>query len=187
MLRWLIVAAACIGLAGPAAAAGARLKGLTALSKELSARIAPDEGPIELDRYMPADGLDDLAGTWSAFGTEHKFQNGMPNAVNMVLLRLAFSGFAQSLAKSCATPQVLLNDRFYATLETLCKWPSAEAKSDKVLTDFWLGMVGYDAPQEEYGIWRDFVLTTYGDKKAQEAIESMTLALMLNPYFVLEQ
>lgn len=186
MTRWLMICVACIGLAGPANAA-ARLKGLSALSKELSARIAPEEGPIELDRYMPADGLDDLVGTWSGFGSEHKFQNGMPNAVNMVLLRLAFSGFAQSLAKSCASPQLLLNDRFYETLEALCTWPAPQAKSDAVMTAFWLAMVGYDAPQEEYAIWRDFVLGTYGEKKAQEAIEAMTLAVMMNPYFVLEK
>ena len=184
-MRWLIICLACVGFAGQADAA--RLKGLTALSKELSARIAPEDGPIELDRYMPADGLDDLVGTWAGFGTEHKFQNGMPNAVNMVLLRLTFSGFARSLAKSCASPQLLLNEQFYDTLEALCAWPAQEAKSDEVMTDFWLAIVGYDAPQEEYGIWRDFVLRTYGEKKAQEAIEAMTMALMLNPYFLLEK
>lgn len=187
MIRWLMLFAACFALAGPAGAAGARLKGLSALSKELSARIAPEDGPIELDRFMPADGLDDLVGTWSAFGTEHKFQNGMPNAVNMVLMRLTFSGFAQSLAKSCASPQLLLNDRFYDTLEALCAWPAREAKSDAVLTAFWLAMAGYNAPEEEYRIWRDFILGTYGEKKAQEAIEAMTLALMMNPYVLLEQ
>jgi hypothetical protein len=187
MIRWLMAVAACVALAGPAGAAGARLKGLSALSKELSARIAPEDGPIELDRYMPADGLDDLVGTWSGFGTEHKFQNGIPNAVNMVLMRLTFSGFAQSLAKSCASPQLLLNERFYDTLETLCTWPSQEAKSDAVLTDFWLALAGYNAPQEEYQIWRDFIVGTYGEKKAPEAIEAMTLALMMNPYVLLEQ
>jgi hypothetical protein len=188
MIRRFVLLAACVvALAGPAGAAGARLKGLSALSKELSARIAPEDGPIELERFMPADGLDDLVGTWSAFGTEHKFQNGMPNAVNMVLMRLTFSGFAQSLAKSCASPQLLLNDGFYDTLEALCAWPAPEAKSDAVLTAFWLAMAGYNAPQEEYAIWRDFIIGTYGDKKATEAIESMTLALMMNPYFLLEQ
>lgn len=186
MTRWLMICLACIGLAQPVEAA-ARLKGLAALSKELSARIAPEDGPIELDRYMPADGLDDLVGTWSGFGSEHKFRNGMPNAVNMVLLRLVFSGFARSLAKSCDSPQLLLNERFYNALEALCAWPDPEAKSDAVMTNFWLGLAGYDAPQEEYGIWRDFVRRTYGEKSAQEAIESMTLALMLNPYFLLEK
>ncbi len=66
MTRWLMICLACIGLAAPVEAA-ARLKGLATLSKELSARIAPEDGPIELDRYMPADGLDDLVGTWSGF------------------------------------------------------------------------------------------------------------------------
>jgi hypothetical protein len=187
MMRWIILFAACVALAGPAGAAGSRLKGLSALSKELSARIAPEDGPIELDRFMPADGLDDLVGTWAAFGTEHKFQNGMPNAVNMVLMRLTFSGFAQSLAKSCASPQMLLNDGFYDTLETLCTWPSQDAKSDAVLTAFWLALAGYNAPQEEFQVWRDFIIGTYGEKKAPEAIEAMTLALLMNPYVLLEQ
>ena len=187
MIRRLILFAACIAFAAPAGAADARLKGLSALSKELSARIAPEDGPIELDRFMPSDGLDDLVGTWSAFGTEHKFQNGMPNAVNMVLMRLTFSGFAQSLAKSCASPHLLLNEHFYDTLEALCTWPSQEAKSDTVLTAFWLAMAGYNAPEEEYRIWRDFIRATYGEKKAPEAIEAMTLALLMNPYVLLEQ
>ena len=187
MMRWLILFAACLVFAAPAGAAGGRLKGLSALSKELSARIAPEDGPIELDRFMPADGLDDLVGTWSTFGTEHKVQNGMPNAVNMVLMRLTFSGFAQSLAKSCASPRLLLNEQFYDTLETLCTWPSQEAKSDAVLTAFWLALAGYNAPQEEFQIWRDFIIGTYGEKKAPEAIEAMTLALLMNPYVLLEQ
>lgn len=188
MARFIIALVAALWVAAlPAHSATSQFKGLSVLSKELSARIAPEDGPIELDRFMPADGLDDLVGTWAAFGTEHKFQNGMPNAVNMVLLRLAFSGFAQSLAKSCKAPQLLLNDSFYDTLEALCSWPSSEAKSEDVLTGFWLSLMGYDAPQEEYAIWRDFVLGAYAKKTAPEAIEAMTLALMLNPYFLLAQ
>jgi hypothetical protein len=184
-----LAAAIAIALlwASSAQSAPARFKGLTALSKELSARIAPEDSPIELDRYMPADGLDDLAGTWSAFGTEHRFQNGEPNAVNMVLLRLTFTGFAGSLATACKSPSVLLSEHFYDTLEALCQWPSPEAASDEVLTAFWLGMMGYNAPQEEFSFWRDFVRKTYAGKDARQTIEGMTLAIMLNPYFLLEQ
>jgi hypothetical protein len=188
MVRAAVTLMLSLLIAAPAAeASGTRFKGLSALSTELSARIAPHDSPIELDRFMPADGLDDLVGTWANFGSEHRFQNGMPNAVNMVLLRLAFSGFAQSLAKSCKTPQLLLNESFYDTLEVLCTWPSAQARSEPVLTAFWLSMMGYNAPQEEFEIWRKFLLGTYADKKPAEAIEAMTLALMLNPYFLLEQ
>jgi hypothetical protein len=186
MRRLLVVFLLALTLA-PSVADAARLKGLTALSMELSARIAPEDGPVELDRYMPADGLDDLVGTWSAFGTEHTFQNGLPNAVNMVLMRLTLSRFSQALARTSANPQRLLNETFYDTLEALCTWPSAEAKSEQVMMAFWLAMMGYNAPQEEYSIWRDFVLATYERKKAQEAIEAMTLALLMNPYFLLEQ
>ena len=137
---------------------------------------------------MPADGLDDLVGTWAAFGTEHKFQNGQPNAVNMVLLRLTFAGFAQSLATSCTSPQLLLNDTFFDTLEALCSWPAEGARSEQVLTTFWLGLMGYNAPQER--IRRSGATSSSAPtarKKRSEAIEGMTLALMLNPYFLLEQ
>lgn len=173
-------------MALPATASPAQFKGLNALSKELSARIAPVEAPIELDRFMPADGLDDLTGTWSTFGTVHTFQNGQPNAVNMVLFRLAFSRFAKSLAASCKSPQLLLNEPFFDTLEALCTWPSTEAKSEEVLMSFWLSMMGYDAPKSEYESWRDFVRLTYGRKKSTDTIEAMTVALMLNPYFLLQ-
>jgi hypothetical protein len=105
----------------------------------------------------------------------------------MVLMRLTLSRFSQALARTCANPQLLLNETFYDTLEALCTWPSAEAKSEQVMMAFWLAMMGYNAPQEEYSIWRDFVLATYERKKAQEAIEAMTLALLMNPYFLLEQ
>jgi hypothetical protein len=188
MKRTLVIIAVCLSIASsPALSAVPRFKGLFALSQELSARIAPVDSPIELDRFMPADGLDDLVGTWSNFGTEHRFQNGTPNAVNMVLLRLAFAGFARSLAKSCGSPQMLLTDGFYDTLETLCAWPSAKAKGDTALTAFWLGLMGYDAPEKEFQVWRDFFRHTYAKKKAAETIEAMTLAIMLNPYFLLEQ
>lgn len=171
----------------PASASPAQFKGINTLSKELSARIAATESPIELDRFMPADGLDDLTGTWAAFGVEHAFQNGQPNAVNMVLLRLALSRFAKALAGSCSSPQLILNETFIETLEALCTWPSAEAKSEAVLQGFWLAMMGYNAPKAEFQVWRDFVLKTYEGKRTQDAVEGMTLAIMLNPYFLLQQ
>ncbi len=180
-LFWLAAA-----IVMPANTAPAQFKGLNALSKELSARIASKEAPLELDRFMPADGLEDLTGTWSAFGSEHSFQNGQPNAVNMVLLRLAFSRFAKSLANSCSSPQILLNDQFVHTLEALCAWPSKEARSETVLMSFWLAMMGYNAPRSEYDIWRDFVLRTYAEQQAATTIEAMTLSVMLNPYFLLK-
>jgi hypothetical protein len=185
--RFLAVLACLSWTALPAIAAPAQFKGMIVLSKELSARIAPPEAPIDLDRFMPADGLDDLTGSWSAFGTEHTFENGQPNAVNMVLLRLAFSRFAASLAASCVSPQLVLNEPFFDIMDALCSWPSAEAMSEEIMMDYWLAMMGYNAPKAEYTVWRDFIRQTYRGKDARATIEAMTLAIMLNPYFLLQR
>jgi hypothetical protein len=183
--------AACIALGGliafasPGGAESARLKGLSVLSQELSARIAPEDAPFDLLTFMPGEGLEALAGTWQPMGSGHSFENGEPNAVNMALIRLTFSRFAQSLAQSCSSSQISLNDQFYDTLEALCTWPSPDAQSDEVMLDFWLLLMGYNAEESEFEAWRDFIRGTYGQKPAGETIEAMTLALMLNPYFLL--
>jgi hypothetical protein len=164
----------------------ARMKGLSAISQELSSRIATPDMPIDLTDFMPGEGLETLAGSWLPQGAEHSFQNGEPNAVNMVLIRLTFFRFAQNLAKSCESAQFPLNDNFYDTLEALCAWPSAEARNDKIMQDFWLSLMGYNAVESEYVAWRDFILRDFGGKSARESIEAMTLSLMLNPYFLLQ-
>jgi hypothetical protein len=179
-----IAAALCFALATGAQAA--RMKGLSVISQELSSRIATPEMPIDLTDFMPGEGLETLTGTWQPQGSEHSFQNGEPNAVNMVLMRLTFSRFAQSLSRSCESAQYPLNDYFYDSLEALCAWPSEEARSDDVMQDFWLYLMGYNAAESEYTEWRDFIRREYGDKPASEAIEAMTLSLMLNPYFLIQ-
>lgn len=164
----------------------ARIKGLTAISQELSARIAVPEDPIDLRDFIPGEGLETLTGTWQPQGSEHSFQNGEPNAVNMVLIRLTFSRFAQNLAGSCQTAYFSLNDDFYDALEALCAWPAPEARSEEIIQDFWLYLMGYSAAKSEYIAWRDFILREYADKPARETIEAMTLSLMLNPYFLMQ-
>ena len=165
-----------------------RFKGMAIISTELSARIATPEEPFELDQFMPADGLDELAGTWSSFGTEHRFTNGAPNPVNMVILYASLSGFAKAMGKSCARPQLSLNDSFADTLERICDWPRADAKSEKAMTDFWLALMGYDAPREEYVAWRDYFLSSrYRNRPAGEVVAAMTLAITMNPYFLVQK
>jgi hypothetical protein len=188
MFRIFAATAALLWAAiAPTAAAPAQFKGINTLSKELSARIGEPEAPVELDRFMPADGLDDLTGTWAAFGVEHAFQNGQPNAVNMVLIRLALTRFAGALASNCVSPQLILNAAFIETLQALCAWPSEQARSELLMQGFWLAIMGYNAPKHEYEVWRDFVFRTYAGKPAKEALEAMTLAIVLNPYFLLQQ
>ena len=164
-----------------------QLKGMAAISMELAARISPREERFELDQFMPADGLDELAGTWSSFGTEHRFANGTPNPVNMVILYASLSGFAKAMGKSCTDPQMPFNASFADTLEVMCDWPGTEAKSDAAMTAFWLALMGYEAPKEEYIAWRDFFITSYRDRPANETISAMTLAITMNPYFLTQK
>jgi len=163
-----------------------QFKGMAMISMELSARIAPRDEPFELDRFMPADGLDELAGTWTNFGAEHRFTNGTPNPVNTVILHASLSGFAEAMGKTCKEPLLQLNDRFADTLEEICAWPKPAAKTDAAMSAFWLALMGYEAPKEEYVAWRDFFLSSsYRDRPATETVAAMTLAITMNPYFLI--
>jgi hypothetical protein len=171
-----------------AAAQSSQFKGWPAVTRELSTRLAPPGQELPLDQFLPADGLNELLGTWDRFGDEHSFTNGTPNAVNMVIWRVALSGFARSVADSCETPRLSFQARFLATLRRLCTWPNAEAKAESVMLDFWFGVMGYNAPESEYRAWREFFLTSsYRDRPAHETIDAMTLAITMNPYFLLHR
>ena len=188
--RTALALALLLGYALPMGASWAQnsqFKGWAAISRELSTRLAPPGTSLNLYQFVPADDLDDLLGTWYRFADEHTFQNGSPNSVSMVIWRVALSGFAKSVASSCQTPRLQFHAQFMNTLRTLCRWPAAEAKADNVLLDFWFSVMGYNAPESEYVAWRDFFLTTYATRSAAETIEAMTLAITMNPYFLLHR
>ena len=190
MIRLLLaVTALCVCLEPAASRAqSAQFKGWSAVSKELSTRLARPGAPLDLDRFMPAEDVDGLLGTWNGFGDEHTFKNGLPNSVNMMIWRVAFSRFAKSVAVSCKAPQLDFHERFLATLEALCAWPAETAKSDAALREFWFAVMGYNAPEAEYLAWRDFFLTSsYRGRPASETIDAMTLAITMNPFFLLHR
>ena len=81
-------------------AQNAQFKGWAAVSRELSTRLAAPGASLDLHKFVPADDLDELLGTWNRFGDEHTLQNGSPNSVSMVIWRVALSGFAKSVAGS---------------------------------------------------------------------------------------
>jgi hypothetical protein len=168
-------------------AQNSQFKGWAAVTRELSTRLAAPGTSLNLYQFIPADDLDDLLGTWYRFGDEHTFQNGSPNSVSMVIWRISLSGFAKSVADSCAAPRLPFHQRFLTTLRTLCAWPADAAKTDAVLQDFWFGIMGYNAPETEYAAWRDFFLITYAHRPAAETIDAMTLAITMNPYFLLHR
>jgi hypothetical protein len=170
-----------------AQAQNSQFKGWAAVSRELSTRLAQPGMALNLYQFVPADDLDDLLGTWYRFGDEHTFQNGSPNSVSMVIWRVALSGFAKSVADSCETPRLAFHQQFFDTLRTLCRWPAAEAKTDAAMMEFWFGVMGYNAPESEYVAWRDFFRTSYAKRPAAETIDAMTLAITMNPYFLLHR
>jgi hypothetical protein len=70
----------------------------------------------------------------------------------------------------------------------MCTWPQADAKDEAVMLPFWVSLMGYSAPREEYEAWRKFFLTSsYANKPARETISAMALAITLNPYFLLHR
>lgn len=189
-MRRLLAIAACIGLAASAARAevpNSQFKGIAAVSRELSSRIAPKDAPIELGRFLPAEGLDALLGSWANFGSEHGFRNGVPNSLNIVIWHATLSRFAAAVGESCAAPRLALHPKFQATLRKVCAWPSEAARSDAVLQEFWLALMGYGAPETEFAAWRDFFRAAYAGKPAAETVAAMTLAITMNPHFLLHQ
>ena len=189
-MRRLVAIALAVGLGTVAPAAMAQssqFKGLAALSRELSSRIAPKEEPIELGHFLPAEDLDALLGSWANFGSEHNFRNGVPNSLNIVIWHATLSRFAAAMGESCAKPRLAFHPRFQSTLKKVCGWPAAEAKSEAALQEFWLALMGYGAPEAEYAAWRDFFRTSYAGKPAAETVAAMTLAITMNPHFLLHQ
>ena len=131
MMRALAAAAmlALAFLPESAMAQSSQFKGWAAISKELSTRIAPRDQPLDLDEFLPSESMDDLLGTWTTFGTEHRFRNGVPNALNMTVWHVALSGFAKAVGQSCTTPRMAFHPRFIATLHKLCAWPATGWRS----------------------------------------------------------
>ena len=168
-------------------AESSQFKGLEAISRELSTRIAPKDKPLDLDQFLPSASMDELLGTWSTFGAEHDFRNGVPNGLNLMIWQVTLARFAQEVGQSCTTPRLALHPRFIATLRRLCAWPATDAKDDGVLLDFWTSLMGYDATPNEFVAWRDFFLRDYRDRPAAETVAAMTLAVAMNPRFLLHR
>jgi hypothetical protein len=186
MLTVIIVAVMAIA---PATATPPQFKGLDALSSEISARIAATGTRIELADFLPADGLDDLMGTWKASSGQHHFHNGSPGPINIVLFSTVMSEFAERIGSGCVgQSELLFNAEFAKLLQDVCDWPIDDDRSDAALGAFWGALMGYNAPRTEYEAWRAFALgPDLAGAPAPEAVEAITLSIALNPWFLLQQ
>lgn len=184
---FFLAALACLSAASAALGESSQYKGLAAVSREISGRIAPKDAPIDLARFLPGEDLGELLGTWAGFGSEHSFRNGAPNALNMVVWHATLSRFSAEIGNSCQGPRLALHPRFLATLDRVCAWPAASAQSDAVLQEFWLSLMGYNAPESEFAAWRDFFRARYAGRTATQTVAAMTLAITMNPHFLLHK
>jgi hypothetical protein len=188
MMRALLLAAFSLLLQPTGAMAqSSQFKGWAAVSRELSIRLAPPGQPFDLDEFLPSRSMDELLGTWTTFGTEHRFRNGTPNALNMTIWHAALSGFAKAVGQSCTSPRLMFHERFLTTLHKLCTWPAPAAKDEGVLLAFWTSVMGYNASEHEYAAWRDFFLREYATEPATETVAAMTFAITMNPSFLLNR
>ena len=181
-------------------------RGYSKINQIIHERVAQDNG-FELGQYLdkvaiaPQTGdLLSLLGTYDGADTNSTYRNGDPNSINMLLWYIVLDGLAVAIAGQCdggtaamvadgPVKPLVLRPAFSAALRPLCAWPDASAKTDAVLFGFWSGLVGFDAPPEEFQAWKTYFLdqTQSDQTNASAVIADMGLAALFNPYFLLEE
>ena len=173
-------------------------KGYAAINQILKERVT---GPsrFELGRYVgepyaePKPGsLIELLGTYSGTDTGAAFRNGSPNAMNLLLWSILLSRFSHDIGHSCsnltnaAASRFSLSNDFKKVLAPVCEWPESVATSPVSLKAYWDGLMGYDAPEDEFENWLAFAQQeARSGSDAATAISRITVAALLNPYFLL--
>ena len=182
------------------ALAMSEFKGYFAINRTLQERLVQSPNTFQLGVYLDesynpfGNSLLDLLGTYDRGSLDSAFRNGKPNVVNVLLWHVVFSGLSRDLAALCLAgappnPRIgSLAPSFESALKTVCAWPQASAQSDEALLAFWLGLMSFDAPIEEFEAWRDFFRSApYVNAPAQEAVAALVLAAFSNPYFLLRR
>ena len=176
----------------------AKFHGYLAMESRLNDRLADPENPLALTIFLAGyranfvPPLGQLLGYQAGDGLEADFRNGDPNGVNMLLWQLVFNGVANDLASLCSNPESLsLGWQAQGNLreliqDRLCEWPDPVARNQEALVALWLEIMHYDAPPSEFFAFVDFFLSPdYESATAEEFIHDATMAIFLNPYFLL--
>ncbi|WP_394832644.1 hypothetical protein LVJ94_39685 [Pendulispora rubella] len=181
----------------------AHYRGYVAMNEILRSRLVAKPTSFTLSQYLEDPSSDagtglvlaKLLGDWSGDGSRNAFQNGDPNAMSLVIWRMAFTGLGKDVASLCpgasklrTIPDFELRSSLVPVVQSLCTWPQDQAREDTVLRSFWQGLTGYDAPPKEYEAWREeFLGPTFQNATAETLITTMVTAALLNPYVLLEQ
>jgi hypothetical protein len=161
------------------------------------------DGSIQLQN---TDGFRALLGSFQGAQGQITYQNGSPNAVNMLLWDLILSRMASSLATACApaeaqlpyvrftggdgaTRDLKLKPTTVARMTAVCAWPADDAGRRAALQSLWFGVMGFEAPGAEL----DAYLAAFGGDgspvgalEPSERLRVLLRAMFLNPHFLLE-
>ena len=159
-------------------------------STVLDAAVARD---FRLSRYV-ADDHDSIYPLMGAYQSENgttTFINGDPNNMNFVIWHVAISSLARDVSRLCRTQiGTGLSQEIKDILLHLCQWPENYARDEVWLQRLWLQVMGYRAPESEMQSFVSYFLSEdmpYYQSDAEEVIEAMMVAIMLNPYYLLER
>lgn len=177
---------------------GAEFRGYMAVNRLIKERFLQDGASFELSSYLGEDYVDpslgvftgtnliDLLGGYQGSGYNSRFNNGEPNSLNMLLWYLILKEFSKKIGSVCIQSNTLpLNTASAQAAQALCSWPPGE-ESQKLLSQYWMVAMGFEAPLEEMVPWIELALSE--DAKVwrnDEALEKLTFAILFNPYFLL--
>jgi hypothetical protein len=175
-----------------------RYKGYAEINQILKERVTGITG-FELGKYFGepysapvAGSLIELLGTYTGADIDGAFRNGAPNSMNLLVWAVLLSQFAREIGGTCpgltaGKPLSLpLSEDFRRVLSPLCQWPKTVATSPVALKAYWDALMGYDAPSDEFESWLTFASQEAGSgSTAPTAISRITVAALLNPYFLL--
>jgi hypothetical protein len=166
-------------------------KGYDAINQALLGRFVRGPEGFQLTSYLGRSGPDltMLLGAWQGTGVSNEFANARPNATSFLIWRTAFIGLGRDVARLCPgtaeAPQVAgleLHPGAAAATAAVCRWSDGNRENPDAWLAFWLALVGYDAPFEEYQTWRaHFEGPTYRSLPAREVIPLMVAGALLNP------
>ncbi len=179
---------ALISISLPAQAKSSSYRGHTVTEKLLKERLLLPTQEQLFASYLGGNSLLNLLGTYGVLpnGDNH-FQNGNPSALNLLVWQLVIDKFAKDVALSCdlQTERLPFTPAFRTSLLQMCAWPNVQDEASMQV--FWLFLTKFDAPEEEFLAWREFLLSTFAGAHREEAIYSMVFTALYNPHFLLRK
>ncbi len=177
------------------------LRGSKAIETAIRDRVYSVANPaFYLGKYVgdySTDGLMSLMGGYNANLGSSSLQNVDPNAVNMMLWRIAAAGAGKDIgqmacAMAPASPEqaaVYLNVHFFAASKALCLSPNPTPEQRiKLLQNLWLAVMRYDAPKSEMDAWITEMAKPGGvldGPVPMTVVASLMESILMNPYFLM--